>query len=198
MRILRKLAPGLALFAALAAGQESPAGPSANQAAAPVAYQDVPGRRIPSVTMTPSPVITVTRGKSNPVNLRFRVSSGFHVNSNHPKSEFLIPTALKISAPTDIVIGKVTYPAGSEMSFSFSPDDKLSVYTGEFPVVVEVRPLAEVIPAKYMIRGELKYQACDNAACYPPKKLPVQFEVQVIKGPPPHRKNPGQSPHVHL
>ena len=49
-----------------------------------------------------------------------------------------------------------------------------------------------------MIRGELKYQACDNAACYPPKKLPVQFEVKVIKGPPPHRRNPGQSPHVHL
>lgn len=198
MSILRKLAPGLALFAALAAGQESPAGPSASQAAAPVAYQDIPGRKTPSVIMTPSPVVTVTRGKSNPVNLRFRVSSGFHVNSNQPKSEFLIPTALKVSAPTDIVIGKVTYPAGSEMSFSFSPDDKLSVYTGEFPVVVEVRPLAEVIPAKYMIRGELKYQACDNAACYPPKKLPVQFEVQVIKAPPPRRKNPGQSPHVHL
>ena len=190
MSILRKFGSGLALLAALAVGHDSLAGSFANQ--------DIPGRKTPSVTMTPSPVITVTRGKSNSVNLRFRVSSGFHVNSNKPKSEFLIPTALKISAPTDIVIGKVTYPAGSEMSFSFSPEDKLSVYTGEFPVVVEVRPLAEVIPAKYMIRGELKYQACDNAACYPPKKLPVQFEVQVVKAPPPHRKNPGQSPHVHL
>ena len=141
-------------------------------------------------------MVAVTRGRSNPVNLRFRVGSGFHVNSNHPKSEFLIPTALKLSAPTDIVIGRVSYPAGAEMSFAFAPDDKLSVYTGEFPVVVEVRPLAEVVPAKYMIRGELKYQACDNAACYPPKKLPVQFEIQVVKAPPPHRKNPGQSPHI--
>jgi hypothetical protein len=194
MRMLRKLVPGLALLAALAAGQESPAGLSDSQAS----NQDIPGRRTPSVTMAPSPVITVTRGKSNPVNLRFRVGPGFHVNSNKPKSEFLIPTVLKVSAPTDIVIGRVTYPAGSEMSFAFSPEDKLSVYTGEFPVVVEVRPLAEVIPAKYMIRGELKYQACDNAACYPPKKLAVQFAVKVIKGPPPRRKNPGQSPHVHL
>src|SRR5439155_762346 len=38
---------------------------------------------------------------------------------------------------------------------------------------------------------------CDNAACYPPKKLPVEFEVKVVKGPPPHRRNPAQSPHVH-
>ena len=190
--MLRKIAPGLAwtalaLLAAAAAGQDSPDGLS-----------DSPGRKSPSVSMSPAPVVTVTRGKSNPVNLRFHVGSGFHVNSNQPKSEFLIPTALKLSAPTDIVIGRVNYPAGSEMSFAFAPDDKLSVYTGEFPVVVEVRPLAEVIPAKYMIRGELKYQACDNAACYPPKKLPVQFEVKVVKAPPPPRKNPGQSPHVHL
>ena len=190
MLILRKVVPGLALLAALAAGQESPTDPSANQ--------DIPGRKTPFVSMTPSPVVTITRGKSNPVNLRFHVGSGFHVNSNLPKSEFLIPTVLKLSAPTDIVIGRVTYPAGSEMSFAFAPEDKLSVYSGEFPVVVEVRPLAEVIPAKYMIRGELKYQACDNAACYPPRKLPVQFEVKVIKGPPPRRRNPGQSPHVHL
>jgi hypothetical protein len=195
MFTLRKIAPGLGwtgltLLAALAAGQESPAGLSVSQ--------DIPGRRTPSVSMTPSPVVTVTRGKSNPVHLRFHVAPGFHVNSNQPKSEFLIPTVLKLSAPTDIVIGRVTYPAGSEMSFAFAPENKLSVYSGEFPVVVEVRPLAEVIPARYMIRGELKYQACDNAACYPPKKLPVQFEVKVIKGPPPRRKNPGQSPHVHL
>ncbi len=140
---------------------------------------------------------TVTRGRSNPVKLSFRVPSGFHVNSNHPNSEFLIPTALKVQAPTDIVIGRVNYPAGKDMSFAFAPEDKLSVYSGEFQVVVEVRPLAEVIPAKYMIRGELKFQACDNAACYPPKKLPVQFEVKVIKTPPPPRRNPAQSPHIH-
>lgn len=195
MLMLRKIVTGLAwiglaLLPALAAGQENPAGLSVNP--------DSPGGKTPSVSMTPSPVITVTRGKSNRVNLRFHVSPGFHVNSNQPKSEFLIPTVLKLNAPTDIVIGRVSYPAGSEMSFAFAPEEKLSVYSGEFPVAVEVRPLAEVIPARYMIRGELKYQACDNAACYPPKKLPVQFEVKVIKGPPARRRNPGQSPHVHL
>ena len=121
--------------------------------------------------MAPSPVITVTRGRPNTVNLRFRVGAGFHVNSNKPKSEFLIPTVLKLSAPTDIVIGRVTYPAGTDMSFAFAPEDKLSVYTGEFPVAVDVRPLAGVVPARYMIRGELRYQACDKAACYPPKSF---------------------------
>src|ERR1041384_3186101 len=76
--------------------------------------QDSPGKKVPSVTMAPAGVTNVTRGKANPVELHFRVGGGFHVNSNTPKSEFLIPTALKLEAPTDIVLGKVTYPAGKD------------------------------------------------------------------------------------
>lgn len=147
--------------------------------------------------MSPAPIVTVTRGKPNTVRLHFRVGTGFHVNSNQPHSEFLIPTALRLDAPTDIVIGRITYPPGEEMTFAFAPDEKLSVYTREFPLAIDVHPLAGVVPARYRIHGELKYQACDNAACYPPKKLPVEFEIKVVKGPPAHRRNPGQSPHVH-
>lgn len=159
--------------------------------------QEPPGKKIPSVTMTPPAVANVTRGKPNTVELQFHVSSGFHVNSNKPSAEYLIPTVLKIDAPTDIVLGRITYPEGQQMSFAFAPDEKLSVYSREFDLQVMVRPLASVLPGKYVFRGELKYQACDNAACYPPKKLPVQFEVKVVKAPPPPRKNPAQSPHIH-
>jgi hypothetical protein len=159
--------------------------------------QEIPGKKTPSVTMSPAPTFPVTRGKPSTVDLHFRIGSGFHINSNTPKSEFLIPTTLKLDAPTDIVIGKVTYPEGKEMSFPFAPDDKLSVYSGPFALGVVVRPLASVLPGKYLLRGRLKYQACDNAACYPPKQLPVEFEVKVVKAPPPPRKNPRQSPHVH-
>ncbi len=192
MLMLQKLGHGLILLAGLTASAQEHPGNLLNN-------PNDPGvsRKAPSVTMSPAPTVAVTRGKANTVSLRFHVGAGFHVNSNHPKSEFLIPTALKLNAPTDIMIGGVSYPPGEEMSFAFAPDDKLSVFTGEFPVTVEVRPLAGVLPAKYMIHGELRYQACDNAACYPPKKLPVQFEVKVVKAPPPPRKNPGQSPHVH-
>jgi hypothetical protein len=191
--MLRKLAQGLVLLTALTAAAQAPGNLSPDS----LGDQNTRGTRVPSVTMSPSPMVTVTRGRPNKVSLRFHVGAGFHVNSNHPKSEFLIPTTLKLNPPTDIMIGGVRFPAGNEMSFAFAPDDKLSVYTGEFPVTVEVRPLAEVLPARYMIHGVLRYQACDNAACYPPKKLPVQFEVQVVKAPPPRRKNPAQSPHVH-
>ena len=155
------------------------------------------GRKSPSVTMSPVPIESVTRGKSGTVELRFRVAPGFHINSNTPKEEYLIPTDLKLDPPTDIIVGKVTYPPGIDASLPFAPDEKLSVYTGPFDVSVSVRPLVSVLPGKYSFRGELKYQACDNAACYPPKKLPVEFEVRVVKGATAPRKNPAQSPNVH-
>jgi hypothetical protein len=94
-------------------------------------------------------------------------------------------------------VTKVSYPEGKDMSFPFAPDEKLNVYTGDFAVTMTVRPLHTVQPGKYAIHGDLKYQACDNAACYPPKHLPVEFEVKVLKGTAPAGKNPAQSPHVH-
>ncbi|HKS76710.1 MAG TPA: protein-disulfide reductase DsbD domain-containing protein [Terriglobales bacterium] len=162
-----------------------------------VAAQDSPGRKVPSVTMAPAAITPVVRGKSTNVDLQFRVGSGFHINSNTPKAEFLIPTALKLTAPTDIVIGKITYPPGEDRSFPFAPDEKLNVYSGDFGVSVAVRPLSTVIPGKYAFHGTLRYQACDNAACYPPKTTPVDFEVKVEKAKAAPTKNPAQSPHAH-
>ncbi|MFI5102838.1 MAG: protein-disulfide reductase DsbD domain-containing protein [Terriglobales bacterium] len=159
--------------------------------------QDDLGPQGPVVTMASAPVVTAVQGKSATVPLSFRVASGYHINSNRPQSEFLIPTVLKVEATTDIVIGKTTYPVGQDMSFTFAPDEKLNVYTGDFQVDVLVRPLHSVQTGKYVVRGTLKYQACDNAACYPPKQLPVSFDVKIAKAPPAPKKNPAQSPHAH-
>ncbi len=151
----------------------------------------------PVVSMAPAPVLSVMQGKSVSVPLSFRVSRGYHINSNRPKSEFLIPTVLKIDAATDIAVTKTSYPDGEDMSFAFAPDEKLNVYTGDFTVGVRVRPLRDVQAGKYAVHGTLKYQACDNAQCYPPKQLPVTFDVKITKAPRKRGKNPAQSPHAH-
>lgn len=151
----------------------------------------------PSVSMAPVGLVTAARAAQTMVNLNFRVASGFHINSNTPKDEYLIPTSLKMDLPTDIILGKIDYPAGKDVSFPFSPDTKLNVYSGDFTIAVAVHPLHAVQPGKYVMHGVLRYQACDNAQCFPPKTLPVSFDVKVVKEPPGPRHNPAQSPHVH-
>ena len=153
--------------------------------------------KAPSVSMAPISPVAAQRGTQTKVTLNFRVASGFHINSNTPKDEFLIPTALKMDLPTDIVLGKIEYPQGQDVSFPFSPDTKLNVYSGDFTINLMVHPLVSVVPGKYVMRGVLRYQACDNAQCFPPKTLPVNFDVKVVKEPPAPRHNPRQSPHVH-
>jgi Disulphide bond corrector protein DsbC len=153
--------------------------------------------KAPSVSMAPVGLVTAQRAAQTKVTLNFRVASGFHINSNTPKSEFLIPTALKMDLPTDIILGKIDYPDGKDLTFPFSPDEKLNVYSGDFDVNLMVHPLRSVTPGKYVMHGILRYQACDNAQCFPPKALPVSFEVKVVKEPPTPHKNPAQSPHIH-
>jgi hypothetical protein len=159
-------------------------------------FAQTPGKA-PTVSIGEVPLVTAQRAKVTTVDLNFRVPGGYHINSNTPKSEFLIPTKLNMEVPTDIILGKIEYPAGEDVSFPFSPDEKLSVYTGDFTIAVAVHPLHSVVPGKYVMHGNLRYQACDNAACYPPKALPVSFEVKVVKEPVAKRANPAQSPHAH-
>ena len=153
------------------------------------------GGRQPAIVYNPPEITSINRGHLGGVVLQFRIPNGFHINSNQPKQEYLKKTELKLDAPTDIAIAGVTYPAGEDRSFPFDPNEKLNVYTGDFAVKVLVRPLRTVMPAKYAVHGMLKYQACDNAACYPPKQLPISFEIKVIKAAAEtmHR-NPPQSP----
>jgi hypothetical protein len=164
--------------------------------AAGASFAQTPGKA-PTLSMAPVPLTSVQRAAQTMVELDFRVPPGYHVNSNTPKSEFLIPTALRMDLPTDIILGKIEYPAGTDKAFPFSPDEKLSVYSGDFSISLGVHPLHSVVPGKYVMHGVLRYQACDNAACYPPKTLPVSFEVKVVKEPPTPHANPPQSPRVH-
>jgi hypothetical protein len=153
--------------------------------------------KAPTLTVAPVPLTSVQRAKETMVTLNFRIPHGYHINSNTPHSEFLIPTALKMDVPTDIVLGKIEYPPGEDSTFPFSPDEKLSVYSGDFSISLGVHPLHSVVPGKYEMHGMLRYQACDNAACYPPKNLRVSFEIKVVKEPGEHHANPAQSPHIH-
>jgi hypothetical protein len=92
------------------------------------------------------------------------------VNSHTPKSELLIPTRMELQPATGVKAEAVEYPSGTSYSFSFDPTEKLDVYTGTFTVKLPV--VAEV--GTHTVDGTLRYQACDHAACYPPKSLPVQ------------------------
>lgn len=143
--------------------------------------------------------VVVSPGRSTPVQFIFHVQDPYHINSSQPLTEELIPTQLHFSLPGEVAIGKLQYPAGKLMSFPFDPSTKLSVYSGDFVVKGVVIAPGQASSGTYTIHGELKYQACDNNACYPPKKLPFTFNVKVGSGGKaiPKARPTATSPHIH-
>jgi hypothetical protein len=143
--------------------------------------QDSLTPKAPIVIAVPPEAVAVAPGGSVRVELRFRVSPGYHINSNKPRSDFLIPTRLKLSPPAGLTPGAVVYPEGKDLTFVFSPKEKLNVYAGDLVVRAELRALASAPAGSYKVAGELRYQACNDRACFPPTKLPVEFDVTVRK-----------------
>ncbi len=119
-----------------------------------------------------SDAVDVTAGKVQDLELRFRVDPGFHINSHTPMDEFLIPTKLTLDA-AGVKIVSEEYPVGAKFKLPIGEGTILDVYQGEFRVTLRV-----VAPkGTTTVSGSLRYQACDNAACFPPRTLAVKVAV---------------------
>lgn len=143
-----------------------------------LAHGQAPGTTRPSVIMAPVSPVQLHPGAPAKVELDFRVGSGFHINSNKPHSELLIPTVLKLDVPQPVAV-ELQYPAGEDQTFPFSPQEKLNVYSGDFAIDAVLKAPAKMAAGTYTVTGELRYQACDRNACYPPRSEPVKFQIVV-------------------
>jgi hypothetical protein len=117
--------------------------------------------------------VTVPAGKTATVALHFRIAQGMHINSHAPKEEELIPTTLSIPEGSGVRLDGAVYPAGTEFTLPLDPKEKLSVYTGEF--TIQARMVAA--EGDHLVEAKLRYQACDNNACMPPKTITVPIDV---------------------
>jgi hypothetical protein len=117
--------------------------------------------------------ITVPAGKASPVALHFRIAQGLHINSHTPSDDYLIPTVFSIPEGVGVHLEKATYPTGTDITLPADPKTKLSVYTGEF--VIQVSVVSK--PGNHLVEAKLRYQACNDSQCLPPKTVPVAIDV---------------------
>lgn len=112
----------------------------------------------------------VAAGREAVVAVHLRVRDGLHVNSHRPKSDLLIPTVATLAGENGVRVGAVEYPAGTSYSFAADPADVLDVYAGE----VTLRVPVVATKGEHVLRGTVRYQACDDRSCFTPKTLEVQ------------------------
>lgn len=114
---------------------------------------------------------TIAAGRLTFIDLRFRINPGYHVNSHRPSSELLMPTRVELEGEPGLQAKAAEYPAGKPFTLPGDPAEKLDVYQDDFVVRIPVTAKA----GEHELRGTLQYQACDRAACFPPRSLPLRL-----------------------
>ena len=108
-----------------------------------------------------------------------KIKDGWHINANPPKPDFLIPTLLTVKSKLGCKLTKVEYPAAKQHKIPGSPPlnvyDKLAVIRG----LLEVP--ASAAGKRDEIEFAVRYQACNEEQCLPPKTAKLHGKITVAR-----------------
>ena len=84
--------------------------------------------------------------------LKINVDEGWHINSNTPNEDYLIPAKLSIISKDGIIekVEKILYPEPEEIQLAFSKIP-LSVWQGEALIGTNIKLKNNVKPGKYKL-----------------------------------------------
>ncbi|RMD93595.1 MAG: DUF255 domain-containing protein [Calditrichaeota bacterium] len=119
-------------------------------------------------------------GDTFKVGIKVIIHKPWHINSHKPLEEFLIPTVVKLDSSPGLTYEGIHYPEGKLKHFAFS-ENPLSVYEDEVVFWANVKADETLKPGEIIIRGELAYQACNDATCLAPASKPFEIKALVAK-----------------
>ncbi|MDP4191611.1 MAG: cytochrome c biogenesis protein CcdA [Bacteroidota bacterium] len=121
----------------------------------------------------------VKPGDDLPITVKVSVDDSWHINSNKPNEDFLIPSKLNISSKQKTLeLKSVKYPQAKNLKLGFS-DTPLSVFEGTFTVSGVIKVSKDIKPGKYPISIVLDYQSCNNSTCLPPNSAKETIQLVV-------------------
>jgi hypothetical protein len=109
-----------------------------------------------------------------------KIKSTYHINAHKVLDDYLIPTKVEGQLPAGFRLLATEYPAGELKQFSFSKK-KLAVYTGQVVVKMRLEAGAKAPLGALELPFFFHYQACNDAMCLPPVKIPVDVHLTVAK-----------------
>lgn len=117
-------------------------------------------------------------GSENKVVLKVDIEESWHINSDQPYEDFLIPTAITLTENKGFSLTKVVYPKAKDYKFSFS-DKPLSVWAEEIYIGTILKVNDDVKPGIYNLVFTLDYQACNDMSCLAPTFTTDTLRIEV-------------------
>jgi len=122
--------------------------------------------------------VTVPRQREAHVTLQLSMRPGYHANSDKPSEDYLIPLRLTWDAKGPVEVAEIVYPKAKMQKFEFT-EKPISVVDGDFEIVTRLRRAPNALPGPAFLSGKLRYQACTDKMCFPPKTIDVKVPLLV-------------------
>lgn len=113
------------------------------------------------------------------IGVKARLNKEWHINSNKPSEEFLIPTVVELTEIEGLEFGEVHYPEGEMKKFEFS-ETPLSVYEGDVIIWATVKANDFFTPGEIKLAGKFSYQACNDVSCLIPTSESFEIATSVV------------------
>jgi thiol:disulfide interchange protein DsbD len=133
----------------------------------------------PRAEVTPvAPATPVAPGGSARLTLNVKLPPQYHVQSDKPRDQFLIATALNVKVPAGVTVARTVYPKPRDLAQA-GRKEPLAVFGAEFSIEVHLTVAADAAPGDLVIPAQLRYQACDDKVCYAPARADVQWTLRI-------------------
>lgn len=121
----------------------------------------------------------VNAGGEVKLGVQFTVAEQWHINSNKPKEDFLVPTELSVSGINGVQLATVSYPKAKEIKLDFS-EIPVSVYEQQVYAGGIMKFSDSIAPGEYKLVVTLSYQACNNQTCLAPTEVTDTLLLTVV------------------
>ncbi len=129
------------------------------------------------VSVAPPASVPAKRGQAAETKLKVHVQPGYHVNSNAPNDDYLIPLTLKWQ-PGPLEPVETVFPKPEQQNYGFSKKP-VSVFTGDFQIVARFKATADAPAGQGLLIGKLRYQACSSDTCYRPATVEIRLPYDI-------------------
>lgn len=124
-------------------------------------------------------ISTVNQGDRFNLDLEIVVDQTWHINSNKPNDDFLIPSEITAKG-NGIKLSNIRYPKAHDIKLSFS-EELVSVYEGKTNAQLNFRVDKNAPVGKQKLIISLDYQACNDMTCMPPNSTNVEIEIEILE-----------------
>jgi thiol:disulfide interchange protein DsbD len=122
------------------------------------------------------PVEPLKAGQPAVIGVELSIAKPYHINSNRPLEDYLIPTSVEFEPIAGVAFGKIVFPAAPVKKLPVS-DSPMAVFEGVVKISVEITPDVSLHEKDIVLKGKVRYQACDDRACLPPVRKPFSLAL---------------------